>query len=227
MDEVNHTGEVDGVLRELTMERDRMLGDAPALTPARLAILHDLLARQFPIEAALSEAGLRRDELLHQHQLQLSSSVERALQELLVSEPTEVMNRAIWIEEWRSRASGWLRLFRWPTAAAAAAVFLAIAAGIIHFGNWGFLSGNGPEERTQASIENRPKVYSGAIRERSSIEPEGAREEFGLRISTAELASLQASFLATSRAYRGDGADMRLDLPVRAILVEAGIARTP
>jgi hypothetical protein len=78
-------------------------------------------------------------------------------------------------------------------------------------------------------------IDSGAILDRWPI---GRGDLFTRRVSirpfnlnTDEPASLQASFLANSGVRLADGIEaplgLRLDLPVRAILMEDGLARTP
>ena len=53
----------NGWLREVAVARDELLGTVPPLSAVRRSRLRGVLAREFPVDAALREAGERRDRL--------------------------------------------------------------------------------------------------------------------------------------------------------------------
>ena len=218
MDRLTESNGIDDALRDLAKGRDRVLGKAPALSPARQALLNATVAGQFPVDMALHEVATKRDQLIEFNPSRIPARAESALRrQLVASGPSD---RAISV-------SGWLRLFRWPTGAVlTAAVF--IAAAILWFERW--------EPSSRQSAQNLPDAspveqLSVDARLRLDRSPLGRAELFARKIaiaqfslSTTEPASLQASFLADgSQASPG----LRLDLPARLTLMEDDLTRIP
>jgi len=219
MDEARQRSEVDRLLREISRERDRLLGDVPAIPPFGRASLNGVLTREFPVEAASRKAAAERDRLLTGDQLKIPHTVERALQSVLADFEGQQASRGVWSSDWRTYFAGWLRLFQWPARAALVAACLMTAVGILFVGKR-----EAPSHRA-AGFENIVQSHP------SDSDSQSARAQFNLRVSTAELASLRASFLALDRSDFRDVAEeqigMRLDLPVRPILIDGSIARMP
>jgi hypothetical protein len=225
MDEMKQSSEIDEVLREIAKQRDKMLSKLPALSPERRGILTDFLAAEFPVETALHGAATKRDQLLTPQSPEIPVSVESALGRLLgVAEPARAGDSA----------PIWLRLFRSPLGAALTICAL-IAAAILCLDGWVTPSPRQAENSPHAPRPSEMNRELGMISDRSPI---GRTELFARKTSivpfnlnTKEPASLQASFLANNSLYFADGNEaplgLRLDLSVRATLMEDGLARTP
>ena len=225
--------EIDHALREVAKQRDKMLGEVPAISSGRRAVLIDCLVGEFPVEEALREAANRRDQLLGSCPAAIPSSVESALHcQLLAAEPAGRGTRRGHASHWIISASLWRKIFHSPFGAVLTACAM-IAMAFLCFGRWGSQPG-------RVATENMPEA------DRENLEPEaildrpwiGRAELFSRRIAigpfnlnTSEPASLQTSFVAHSRIQFADGIEtplgLRLDLPVRATLLEDGLARTP
>ena len=235
MDEMKRAGEIDNALREVAKQRDKLLSTVPALSPARRAVLAGFLVAEFPIEAALRETGTRRDQLLNPCPPEIPASVEATLRrQLLAAEPARAGVRGWRTSDWRVSASIWLRIFRSPPGALLT-VCAVVTAAILCFGRWGTPSRRNAENFQHNPLAARVNLESGGIWDRSPI---GRTELFTRKttigpfnLNTNEPASLQASFVANTGVYFANGIEtplsLRLDLPVRAILSEDGLARTP
>lgn len=221
MDKMNPTGEMEAALRDVARQRDWRLGNMPTLSVARRTALNDVVAREFPLEAALREAGIKRDRLL-QERLGIPASVERILCRQLAGtsgRPTI--------------APGWLRLFRSPMRLGLTACALITAAILCFAPGGGSSLHNG--ENSPRLRPGGPSDEAGLILDRSPIEPaELFARTASIRsfnLNTNEPASLQVSLFANTSVFLPDGKDvalgLRLDLPVRAFLTGDGPARTP
>lgn len=228
MDEMKQDGEIDSVLREAAKQRDTLLRQRPTLSSARLAALADFLIAEYPIEAALGEAARKRDQLLNQHPPVIPRSVESTLRRLGAVEEADAIRR-------RGAFAGggivpsWLRFSR-SRPAVVLAVSAVFMAAVLFLSGWGIWSRRIAEAQN-LSRENR----SGISLDRSPImEAELFMPKVSIRsvnLNTNEPASLQASFFANRAISLADGNDgplwLRLDLPLRASLIEDGLARTP
>lgn len=235
MDEMKRASEIDNALRQVAKQRDKQLGTVPALSPARRAVLTECLAGQFPVEAALRDAARRRDQLLNPYPPEIPASIESTLRrQLLVAEPERAAARGWRVFDWRVSASIWLRVFRSPPGVLLT-ICAVVTAAILCFGRWGTPSRRNAENSQHNPLAARVSLESGRIWDRPPI---GPAELFSRKavigpfnLNTSEPASLQASFVANSRIHFADGIEtplaLRLDLPVRAILSEDGLARTP
>lgn len=232
MDEMKQA-EIDDALREVAKQRDGLLGMVPALSPARRAILTEKLGEEFPVESALREAAKRRDQLLGSPLAAIPSSVESALHgQLLAAEPAGDGTRREHAAGWTVSASIWRKIFRSPLGAVLTACAV-IAMTFFCLGRWGaHTRGVATENMREAAGEN---LEPGAILNRPWI---GRAELFNREIAigpfnlnTSEPASLETSFVANSRIQFADGIEtplgLRLDLPVRAVLRQDGLTRTP
>jgi hypothetical protein len=117
----------------------------------------------------------------------------------------------------------WLMFFRSPQGISLMACGVIIA-GLLCFGSWRTSS------LRHAVRPNPPGLHEGNIDSGTEL----FTRKISLRpfsLNTNEPASLQASFVANSGVYFADGIEgplgLRLDLPVRAILIEDSLARTP
>lgn len=241
MDEMKQSAGIENVLRQVAKQRDRLLRKVPALSPAREAILTDCLAREFPLETALRGAATKRDQLLPLYRSGIPPSVESILHRQLdalnaarfaraslglddSSSPKHRFRRGgILISDLVGRTSAWLTFFRSPPGISFTACALIIAA-LLCFGSWRTSSVH------RAVLLNAPRldevnVDSGTdlFPPRISIRP--------FNLNTNEPVSLQASIVATNAMHFDDGIkaalNLRLDLPVRAILMKDSLARTP
>lgn len=221
MDEMKQIGEIDDALREIVKKRDELLSKAPTLSSARQAVLADFLVREFPVEAAFRETAMERDELLDLRASEIPASVESILHRRLGAARAERGG----IHRWRIGAPVWLRLFRSPLGGALT-VCAVITAAILGFGRW-----ETPSRRNAENFPHAPRadIESGVILEAGVFSRKVVIGPFNL--NTNEPASLQASFFANSGVYLANASEaplgLRLDLPVRAILTEDGLARTP
>lgn len=235
MDKLTDDSGIDDVLRDLAKQRDRVLGKAPALSPARQTALNAALAEQFPVETALDEVATKRDQLLELNPSGIPVPAESALlRQLVASAPGRVATHGWRASNWRLGASVSLRFYRWPVRAVLTASVL-IAAAILCFDRW--------ETPSRQSAQNLPDASSTEplnLDERVRLDrsPLGKAELFARKVaiaqfslSTTEPASLQASFLADRGRYFADGNQsslgLRLDLPATFTLMEDGLTRIP
>ena len=212
MDEMKQSDAIENALREVARHRDKLLRAAPTLSPEREAILTDCVARKFPLETALRGAATKRDQLLPLHRSGIPESVESILHRRL-----DALHAA------GSARFAWLTFLRSPSGISLAACAVIVAA-ILCFG-----SGRTPSFR-QAVVPTTPRL--------DALSTDSGTALFSRRIAirpfnlnTNEPASLQASLVANSGIDFADGIEaplgLRLDLPVRAILTEDTLARTP
>lgn len=229
MDEMKQAKEIDKALHEVAKRRDQRLNAVPALSPARRAVLTDFLVGEFPVEAALREAVTKRDQLLNPSPEIPPPAASALHRQLLAAKP--VRDEA---SGWRAadrRVSDWiwLRIFR-SLPGAAWLVCAVVTAAVLYFGKWGT-----PLRHNVENFPHNPRaagmnLESGVVLERAEL---FARKAVigPFNLNTNEPASLQASFVANSGVYFADGAEtplaLRLDLPLRAILSDDGLARTP
>ena len=244
MDEMKQSARIEILLRQAATQRDKLLRKVPALSMARQGILTDCLAREFLVETAFRGAATKRDQLLPLYQSGMPKSVEsilhrrldasqaaglvgasRKLDGLKPSSLSMQQLRAdgVQISAWANCTSGWLKLFRSPPAISLSACAMIIAA-IFCFGRWRTSSLRHAElpstpRLDEVNIDSGTELFLRKI----SIRP--------FNLDTNEPASLQASFVASSAIHLADGIEaplgLRLDLPVRAILMEHSLARTP
>jgi hypothetical protein len=233
MDEMKPTGEIDDRLREVAKLRDGLLRTAPTLSPECRAVLTRFLAEELPVETVLREAATKRDHLLNPRPPKIPGLVESALhRQLLAAEATRDEGPG-----WRaldSRVSGWawLRIFRSQLGAILMAS-VVITAAILFFGGWG-----APPRRPGAT--NLPQASGVSFESALTLDraPTSRAELFSRRITIAsfslqtnEPASLEASLASSRRIQFAESIEtplgLRLDLPLRATLMEDGLARTP
>lgn len=219
MDEIKNNCEIENALRALAQQRDRRLRAAPMLTPAREELLTECLREEFPLESAFGEAALQRDRLLNQSS-ELPAPVELALQERIAAHSTSPKSSPPILQ----------RLIR-SRFAAAITVCVMITAAVFLYSDRKTL----PHRNAQNLKGDEVSFDSRVAEDRWFI---GQAELFGRRASIrrfdlnkTEPASLQVSFFTNSEMYFAEGNDvrlgLRLDLPVRAVLVEQDLARTP
>jgi hypothetical protein len=229
MDEIiKQASEIDNALHEVAQQRDELLSDPPTLSPARQALLANFLVEEFPVEAALREAAANRDQLLGLHSPRIPVSAESTLRQLVDAEPAHEG-----ASEWMVNAPAWLRLFRSPLGTGLT-VCAMITAAILCFGKWDRPSRRNAENFRHPARMERVNIAPGMISDRSLEGAELVTRKMAIgpfNLSTSEPASLQASFLANSTLHIADGIEaplgLRLDLPVRAILTDDGLFRTP
>ncbi len=223
MDEMKYNHGIDDALRDLAQERDRRLRSVPKLTPARLALLTEFLREQFPLESAIRQAGIQRDRLLNLPS-GIPAPVELTLQKQLVA---RIATRNTVRKSW----SGILqKLIRSPFAAAlTVCVMITVAA---------FFYGPAKTQSRRNARNLKPDKASFDSRVVEDRWLLGRAELFNRKASIrpfdlnkTEPASLQASFFTNSGMYFADEGDarlgLRLDLPVKALLTEQVLARTP
>lgn len=197
---VRESEEWNRLLRGISEERDELLGSVAPISPHRCAKLRAALAREFPVDAALREAGVRRDRLLRAPARRIPFPVVSTLRRSLTT----------------SRPS-WMKLVKHPSLIAAC---LVVGLGIVVLEKWSL----SPSVR----MANRATARAESID--LEVSPEATpRHPFGLRISAAEIASMRSSFLAANRLSLNEEAptSLRLDLPVQALLDHNGLAGTP
>lgn len=213
---------IENALRQVANQRDKLLRKVPALSPARRAILTACLAREFPLETALRRAATKRDRLLPLDRSGIPTSVESILRGQLDAIETAGLARPAQKLDGLNRTSAWLTFFRSPPGISSTAFAMIIAA-VLCFGSWRTWS------LRHAVRPNLPRL--------DEVNVESGTELFTRKISirpfnldTNEPTSLQASF-TNSGLHFPDGIEaplgLRLDLPVRAILIEDNLARTP
>jgi hypothetical protein len=244
MDEMRQSAEIENALRQVAKQRDKMLRKVPALSPARQAILTDCLAREFPLETALRGAATKRDQLLPLYRSGIPTSVESILHRRLDALQAAGLARGprkldglkpsslsmqllggdgVLISDLVNRSAVWLTFFRSPPAISLMACAMIITA-VLCFGSWR-TSSLRHAVRPSAPRLDEVKIDSGTelFTRKISIRP--------FNLNTNEPASLEASFVANNGMHFADGIeaplDLRLDLPVRAILIEDSLARTP
>jgi hypothetical protein len=224
---------MDDALREIVKLRDGLLRTAPALFPERQAVLTRFLASEFPVGAALREAATKRDQLLNPHPPKIPVFVELALsQQLQAAEAARDGGRERRASHWRSGNWAWLRIFRSPLGAGLTAGAV-ITAAILCFGGW-------RAQPRRNVTENLPSTAGMSFESAATLDRSSSNraELFGRRITigpinlnTSEPASLDASFVSNRRIQFADNVEtpigLRLDLPVRATLMEDGLARMP
>ena len=228
MDEMKQASEIDNALREVAKQRDKLLGKLPALSSARRAVLTDFLVEEFPVEAALRKAVTKRDQLLNSSP-EIPASIESALHRQLPGHEPVRDEAGRWRADWRVSASMWLRIFR-SRPGAVLMVCTVITAATLCFGRWGAPSRHNAENFLRNPRSAGVALESEVVLDRAEL---FARKAVigPFNLNTSEPASLQASFVAKSAVYFADGAEtplgLRLDLPLRAILSEEGLTRTP
>jgi hypothetical protein len=221
MDKMKQNTGIDDALSKLAKDRDKLLGNAPALSPARQVALMKFLVRKFPVEGALREAAKERDRFLNQHSLDIPASASSALHRQLAH-----ANRL-------TTTPGWLRFFRSPLSAGLA-VCAVITAAILCFGPLATLPRRTenlpPRSQTKGVNPDSNMIAHDSPIERADLfSREASIRPFNLK--TNEPASLQASFFPNSRISFADGngaaLGLRLDLPVQAFLTDDRLTRTP
>jgi hypothetical protein len=233
MDKMKRVSEMDDALRELAKLRDGLLCTAPALPPERREVVTRFLAAEFPVGAAIREAALKRDQLLNPHPPQIPVSVELALsQQLQAVDSARDGDREWRAPHWRISGWVWLRIFRSPLGAALTAC-VVITGAIVCFGKWATPPRhNAAENVPQAAGVNFESVLTWDRLSTSRAELFGRMVTIGpFNLNTSEPASLESSFVSNRRIQFADSVEtplgLRLDLPVRATLMEDGLARTP
>ena len=224
---------MDDALRELAKRRDGLLRTAPALSPERRSVLTSFLATEFPVEAAMREAATKRDHLLHPHLPGIPASVELALsRQLQAGESARDGGREWRASHWRISGWAWLRIFRSPPAAVLTACVVSTAA-ILYVGGWGTAwRHHAAENVPQAAGANSESVLTWDRPSTGRTELFARRITIGpFNLNTSEPASLEASFASNRRLQFAEGVEtplgLRLDLPLRATLLDEGLARTP
>jgi hypothetical protein len=239
MGKTDQTDELDGALREILARRDNFLEEIPEISADRLGILNNVLAREFPVDAALRAVATRRDQLLNGSQLKISGALEISLRgKVKAIAATQRASRTSWRTALRTCALSLSGLFQSPMRLSVATACLMVAAGILLFGQGKSLKPTVTEPKSVLSV--RPKnellvitdpssIETGAFGELASVVSKRAPvvyDQLNLRVSMTDLAYLRSSFLAINRAYLAKTTDeigIRLDLTVRPILIDGGI----
>jgi hypothetical protein len=159
--------------------------------------------------------------------------VELALsQQLQAAEAARDGGREWRGSHWRISGWAWLRIFRSPLGAVLTACVVSTAA-ILCVSGWGTAPRhNAAENVPEAAGVNSESVLTWDRPSTSRAELFGRRITIGpFNLNTSEPASLEASFVSNRRIQFADGVEtplgLRLDLPVRATLMDDGFARTP
>jgi hypothetical protein len=223
MDEmIKQVSVIDNALGEIARQRDKLLIKAPVLSSGRQAALHECVATEFPVEAALRETAAQRDQLL-EFPPGIPVAAELTLRQLVAAELKDGG-----ASEPKVRVPVWLRFFRSPIGSLT--VCATITAAILYIGRWETPSRHNEESFLHISRTERVNLEAAVMLDRS---PSERAELFARKasigpfsLSTSEPASLQASFLANGSLHEAP-LGLRLDLPVRAILTDDGLARTP
>lgn len=204
MDELEQRDQWSRALRQIAGQRDRLLVSTLTLSPARRATLGAVLAREFPVEAAFRKTAAQRDRALGQPPREIPRAVATDLRGRLA---TALAREG---RPW----SSWANLL---TRSGLVAACLIAGLGIASLGKWGPV----PVDPRHESIGGQPIERVGLA----------ASNQLSLQMSAAELASWRATFLAANSTSLDEDAAaptrLRLDLPVRALLEEDGIASTP
>jgi hypothetical protein len=229
MDEMKQASEIDNALREVAKQRDKLLGKLPALSSVRRAVLTDFLVKEFSVEAALREAATKRDQLLNPSP-EIPAFIESALHRQLPGPERERDEARPWRAiDWRVSASIWLRIV-WSRPGAVLMVLTVITVATLCFGRW-----RTPSRHHAENFRHDPRLAGVALETEVVLDRAelfAGKAVIGpFNLNTSEPASLQASFVAKRGVYSADGAEtplgLRLDLPLRAILSEEGLTRTP
>jgi len=228
MDKTEQNGALDHVLRNVAQERDKLLGEAPVISATRRKELSEFLAREFQPEALLRKTAMNRDQLL-KHPPQIPISVEFALHRELRARRAGLRRARAFYR--RFGVGAWQRVFRSPVGLAVT-VCLLMTAAMLSFRQAGGLSRRDAADLASVSRPEGSDVNSdeNSLMRRGELLTRWASIR-AFKLNTDEPASLQASFLANSAGYFADGNvspfDLRLNLPVRTILTDDGLARTP
>jgi hypothetical protein len=233
MDEINQNREIEILLRDVALQRDKRLGKQTTLSLARQTTLNDFLAREFPLETALIQTATKRDRLLDLH-AGIPASAEKAMSRYLASgepAPHRIHGEPLSAGAHNSR---WLRFFRFPRSAALMTCIL-IAVAILRFGMRGNPAGHYPEsfpltlQVDGANFESAIKLDRLSFGRAELFTRTASIRPFNLNAN--EPASLQASFLTSSPISLVDGKDgplgLRFPLSMRTSLTEDNLARTP
>ncbi|MBA2269134.1 MAG: hypothetical protein H0W20_00860 [Chthoniobacterales bacterium] len=216
-------------MREVAVQRDRLLREEGAISPDRLQRLHAVLASALPVEMALSAAARQRDESLSVRVPVLPEGVEAALAEQLPPLRAAQKSREA-LRHYRMRLHELWGLLRTPARVAVAVTVLILA--VLHLSDWSNGT-SGARISDGAALEVLPDATSTASHQGLPTSSEESFPASGnnltLRVSTIELVSLRPPLLTINRAYLPDRYDsaLPLDLPVRQILIEAEAATTP
>jgi hypothetical protein len=220
MDEMKKVNEIDDALGEVAKQRDKLLRKV-ALSPARRTALTDFLVGEFPVEAALRETAAKRDELVNPQALEIPAPIESTLHRQLGA----IGAAREGVRGCRVRVPTWLRFFRSPLGSALT-VCAMITGALLCVGSLA--------TRSRHSGENFPHAPGADLESRVTLGAELFTQKIAIgpfNLNTNEPASLQASFFANSGLYLANASEaplgLRLDLPVRAILTDDGLARTP
>jgi hypothetical protein len=211
--------EIDAEIRVLATRRDQLLAGVPTLSRTRRAALNKVLIDKFPVEMTLRDVASDRDRLLAASTA-IPVSVASTLQHQLVTSIQPI------------RSPGWQRIFRRPVSAGLAACAV-IGAAILWLGEPASRLGRNQSDSPRLAQPDAMDITGVAARSPIANAELFSRKSSIRRfnLDTNEPASLQPSFLANSSLSFADGKvaalGLRLDLPVRAILTEDGLARTP
>jgi hypothetical protein len=244
MDDMEQAGEIYEALRQVGEQRDKLLGKRPELSAQRRAILTGFLAREFPVEAQLYQATAKRDQLLKLGRPEIPASIESilyrrldALQPAGIDRPPRKLDglkpSSLPVQQLRGvgdrtadlgdRLSLWLTFFRSRLGIVVTGSAVAVVV-ILSFGS------RATPTRGIATVPDAPRVD--AMNVATGTELFTGQVSIGpFNLNTNQPASLQASLLTNRDVHFGNGIDatlgLRLDPPVRAILVEDSLARTP
>lgn len=233
----NRIDDLATALHELTAQRDDLLRDQGTISPDRLQRLHRVLASELLVETALSVAALKRDELRGLPKPGIPAPVEALLAaQLRFLRPTLHSRRESFRRSENYRGRLWALLQ--PEWIGVATALVVVSAGVLHFGSWGKPArGVRTPEGTALQVSAEPP--EGAVvsaHQELRTRPEDSffstsGNHLNLRVSTIELASLRPSLLTINGDYFPDRSErdsgLRLDLPVRQILIDAESGRTP
>ncbi len=226
---------LSNAMREVAAQRDKLLRESSgAISTDRLQCLHATLASQFPVEAALSEVAIRRDEALGTQAPLLPAHVAVALaQRLSLRRTTLESGKALWLSP--SWLYSLLHSVGTPARVMVAVTMVILTAGALKLARWGHISGlrisdASSQRPAQPNSAADPAHQGAAARSEDSFLP-GSGSNLTLRVSTIELASLRPSLLTMNRAFLPDRYEsdrgLPLDLPIRQIFIEAERARMP
>lgn len=215
---------ISETLQGIARQRDHLLGRVERIGDERAAALRKSLVRAFPLEAALKKMSIKRDRLLVPSRSKVPCAVAQSLRrEISAAARSARTERRPWKFDWQSPARRWL-LLQWPQRAAIFAVALVIVAAIAQLTN--------SESRTWLQVTTDDAQTSHSAYAYLQTEPQRAplpRNQLNLRINAAELASLRASFFTLNRTDPSgeEISAVRLDLPLRSLLLSDALARTP
>lgn len=233
MDEMKQRNEIDKALREVAKLRDARLRTAPVLSSERRAALALDLAVKFPLEVALREAATRRDRSLSSDPPRIPGPVELALRrQLLAADAAGEGARERPAADWRISHSIWSRIFRSPLGAGLAACAI-ITAALVCVGRWGTPPRHrAAETLSQAAAVGLESAFTSHLALSSRTELFSRRIAVGpFNLNTSEPASLEAFFVSNRRLQFADWIEtplgLRLDLPLRATLIDEGLTSTP